>query len=71
MVEPLEASLVGISAEDDSELSEIAFRDGPEGFLRGQVELMVLYGVGLYDEAYRTELSRQIADFYPQKSNSL
>jgi hypothetical protein len=64
MVEPLEGGLEGISAEDNAELNEIAFRNGPEGFLRGQVELMALYGVGLYDSAFRAELDRQIADFY-------
>lgn len=67
MVEPLEVSVEEISEEDYLMLSEEAFKDGPAGFLRGQVELMALYGIGLYDSTFRAELERQIADFYPPK----
>jgi hypothetical protein len=56
--------------EDDFGLSETAFADGVEAFLLGQVEMMARYEIGLRDPAFRKELDRQIADFYPLGSRS-
>ena len=56
--------MIGSLDEEDTFLSETAFSEGIENFFVGQVELMALYGVGLYDSSFKMELERQIADFY-------
>lgn len=60
--------MIGPLEEEDTFLSEIAFRDGIENFFIGQMELMEMYEIGLYDSSFKKELERQIVDFY-QNSN--